>query len=475
MPEQTIIDLRMLPQVSNTAFFPLFLCKDRYLEMLGGAGSGKSVFAATKIIVRIIKASSEGRTHKFLCLRKTQPAARRSILALFEWIINSWRLSGYAKINKTDMTIFILGSEIIITGMDDREKIKSIHGITGVWLEEATEFSYDDFKHIDLRLRGITKDYKQIISTHNPIDEQHWIRQKLFTDKLQAELEAGIVSGNRFVRRVFTSEVDGKEISYAMTVMHSTYKDNQFIDPEYKAQLEMYIDLDPNYHRIYTLGLWGVLEGLIFDRWEVTKTWPEKFDTGGFGLDFGYSIDEAAIAEVGFIGNNLYLRERLYKTNQTNPDLARELKGILKDSENQFVVADNAEPKSITEIRQTGIQIVPCVKGKDSINHGIQRIKQYNLYIDYNSPNLIKELQTHKWAMNKDGSRKSPPKPLDLNNHLIAAIRYIVTKIKGTVKIGLDILDTEPEHKTFFDESGFKVHDEAPTINIDDPDIWNDI
>ena len=471
MPEDINIDLRMLPEVSNTAFFPLFLCKDRYLIMFGGAGSGKSYFAAEKILVRVLKAMAAGKVHKFLCLRKTQPAARKSILSLFQEYIMLWGLSGSCKINKTDMTItFLGGCQIIITGMDDKEKIKSIHGVTGIWLEEATEFSYDDFKQIDLRLRGMLWDYKQIIMTFNPIDEKHWIRQNLFTDELQAKIESGI----KVVRKEFQQMIEGKLITYAMTIMHSTYKDNRFIDDEYKAKLEQLVHEDSNYFKIYTLGVWGVLKGLIFEHWEICKQWPGEFDSGGYGLDFGFTVDPTAVIEAGFNGNDLYLKEHLYEYKLTNRDIASKLKEITKGKANKMTVADSAEPKSITEINQYGHTCIPCAKGKDSVIYGIQKIKQFNIHIDYNSPNLVKELQGYKWAENKDGEPKYPRKPVDYNNHLIDAGRYIVTKLKGMM-VTLEIIGGEPEKKSYFDDNQAPEHEDCQDPDIDTPEIWQDI
>lgn len=472
MSESVNIDISMLPEVTNPSFYPLLLCKDRYLTMFGGAGSGKSYFACEKILIRIIKAMARGKVHKFLCLRKTKPAARKSILSLFEEYINNWGLRSSTKINKTDMTItFLGGSQIIITGIDDPEKIKSIHGITGVWLEEATEITYEDFNQIDLRVRGNTWDYKQIILTFNPIDEQHWIRQNLFDDELQAKIEGG----QKIARKVTTVDVDGKKISYAMTVMHSTYKDNRFIDDVYKARLENLINQDKNYHKIYTLGMWGVLKGLIFEEWEICKKWPEAFDVSGFGLDFGFSIDPSAIIEVGFLGDDLYLRERLYEKKLTNRDIAKRLKIITADAPTNLVVADSAEPKSITEIRQFGHPCIPAVKGPDSILHGIQRIKQYRIFVDYNSPNLISELGTYKWAEDRQGNFLH--KPVDFNNHLIDATRYILVKLKGAMA-SAEFLETDemtPAEK--YEKSLEKLaRAEAEEISIDEEneDIWNE-
>ena len=466
------IQLKNLPQVVNKSFYTLFDNRDRWLLLMGGAGSGKSYFAVEKILVRILKAAADDRRHRFLCLRKTQPAARKSVFALFKEYIESWGLTSVTKINKTDMTITIFDSEIIITGIDDKEKIKSVHGITGIWLEEATEFTYKEFIQLDLRLRGILKDYKQIILSFNPIDELHWIRTKLFTDELQAEIEGG----KQFVRREYEAIIDGQKVTYAMTIMHSTYKDNQFIDLMYKARLETMLEQDLNYHKIYTLGQWGILEGIIFDNWEVTKEWPESPDEGGFGLDFGFSADEAAVIEVAFDGRDLYARECLYELNLTNNDISDKLKPITKDAPHSMIVADSAEPKSIVEIRQKGHFILPCVKGPDSVNHGIQRIKQYRLMVDYNSPKLQKELGAYKWAENKDGTLKRPPKPVDYNNHLIDALRYVVTKIKGMQGVSLDIIDREEETKTYFDEAGFKTHDKpTETQDVDNPALWNEV
>ena len=450
--KQTTINLEVLPDVSNAAFLPLLNNKDRWLVLFGGAGSGKSEFVAMKILYRICEAMSKGKVHKFLCLRKTQPAARHSIFSLICKYISDWGLMPDCKINRSDMTIkFHGGSEILITGLDNPEKIKSIHGITGIWLEEATEFTYADFMQLDLRLRGKTWDYKQIMLSFNPIDENHWIRKELFTDVMCRQIE----DGQKVVNHTVTHEVDKKVIEIGLTAMHSTYQDNRFLDDTYRARLEALCDQDKNYYNIYTLGKWGVLKGLIFERYEITRKWPTQFDDHGFGLDFGYSVHPTGIVEVGFIGKRLYIRERCYKTEMTNRDIAAKLLKIAPDA---LVVADCAEPKSIAEIRSYGQPCVACTKGKDSISNGIQRIKQFELYVDYHSPNLIKELQGYKWAENANGELLN--KPVDYNNHLIDALRYIVTRLKGMRKPCIGIVDLEnEEHKPTYTASDTDVAD----------------
>ena len=165
-------DFSTLHNVMNEVYYPLLENHERYLVSYRGAGAGKSHFAAQKTLIRIIVGMKQGIRHRFLALRKTQPAVRKSVFTLFIHYINEWGLNELVRINKSAMTIqFLNGSEIICGGLDDPEKLKSIEGVTSVWLEEATEFSWEDFNQINLRLRGKTKSYKQIMLTFNPVSK----------------------------------------------------------------------------------------------------------------------------------------------------------------------------------------------------------------------------------------------------------------------------------------------------------------
>jgi phage terminase large subunit len=113
---------------------------------------------------------------------------------------------------------------------------------------------------------------------------------------------------------------------------------------------------------------------------------------------------------------------------------------------------------------------VPCTKGADSILHGIQRIRQYNVKLDANSPNLLKEFQSYKWAEKKDGTLLN--KPVDMFNHLIDAIRYVVTKLKGGGKVDLEVLGEQENKDNVFTKEGFV--DMIP-LDENDPAIWDDI
>jgi phage terminase large subunit len=192
---------------------------------MGGAGSGKSVAAAQKILLRL-KSEPD---HRFLVVRKVGTTIRDSVYRLFNDLIDMYDLHSEFTVLKSEFKItHKSGNEILFYGLDDPEKIKSIAGVTGIWVEESTELEREDFYQLNLRLRGETKNYKQIVCTLNPIKEDHWIKEEFF-DKEDPE--------------IFT--------------LVTTYKDNAFLDEQYKQELEVRYKSDENMYRVYVLGMWG--------------------------------------------------------------------------------------------------------------------------------------------------------------------------------------------------------------------------
>lgn len=211
----------------NEIYYPLIFNSSRYLVLLGGAGSGKSHFAAQKIIARCLE-----QKHRFLIIRKVSDTLKDSVFKLMTGLLGENGVLPLCEVNKTEKTILLPnGSEILMKGLDDPEKIKSIAGITGIWVEEATEITDADFDQLDLRLRGETISYKQIILTFNPIDERHWLKHRFF---------------------------DSEESN--CTTLKTTANDNSFIDEEYLKVLDAKASVSPNFYRVYKLGEWGKAE-----------------------------------------------------------------------------------------------------------------------------------------------------------------------------------------------------------------------
>lgn len=236
------IDLTELPNLTNDKFYPLYTNKDRYLVLMGGGGSGKSVFTAQKIIVRMLTEKK----HRFLILRKVAKTLRESVFTEIKNVISRWGLQKLFKIPKgTSSELHIScvnGNEILFAGLDDVEKLKSISGITSVWMEEASECTPEDFRQLDIRLRGRTQNYKQFMITFNPIDINHWLKKEFFD---QPKPNA--------------------------TTLHTTYKNNKFLDEEAIRVLEAFKETDPYFYQVYALGEWGVLGKTIFNAQKVNE------------------------------------------------------------------------------------------------------------------------------------------------------------------------------------------------------------
>ena len=456
------VDISNLADITNEPFFPLYTNKDRYLILWGGGDSGKSHFMATKCIFWCLWAAHHGYTENIYVWRKTKPSVRVSAFKLLKEKLRLFGVYGYAKITKTPMQITLFGSTITCDSIDDPDKIKSIEGVTKEWFEEPTELNVKDFRQGDLRLRGQTPSYKQIGCSFNPVDINSWIKKEFFdlTDEdgnpREDVIDVTPADWPPYMqRRKIKQTVKGVDYAVFVTLMHSTYHSNRFAEKEDIAILEGLKYKDRNYYDVYCLGKWGVLKGLIYENYEIVTEWPDKdtdgkvlFDCEAIGLDFGYTNNPTAIIHIGFIGNDLYMREYCYETKLTNPNIANRLDSLLEEIDRKpTTVADSAEPKSIAEIKEEGVYIVPCEKGKDSIVHGIQRVKQYELKIYHESTNLIKELQLYKWEEKKDG--EPGENPVDYMNHLLDAGRYAVVNLKGKLKAVVEFLGaSEKDERT---------------------------
>jgi len=382
-----VIEVNIDKACTNDLVSQLSETKSRFVVSYGSAGSGKSFSQAQFEISKCL----QGR-EKVLVIRKFGTTLKDSVVSLVTSIANQWGLQPIYSHNKSDQHItWANGSEMLFKGFDDPEKIKSIAGITRVWIEEATELSRDDFNQLNLRVRG--RDNLQITLTFNPIDEDHWIKSHFF---------------------------DTPEIRERTTIIQTTYRDNRFIDEAYKLELESYAKIDPNYHRIYALGLWGGLtEGRIFQTWDEVDQFPEV-DGFVYGLDFGYTNDPTAIVKVLKGNERIYIDEICYQSGLTNSDIA----ALLKDAgyNRELVICDSAEPKSIEELRRFGINAIGADKRKGSILAGIDTLRRSKVIITRRSTNIRKENKYYQWQQAKDGKFVNVPK--DFQNHSIDAIRY---------------------------------------------------
>lgn len=373
-------------------FYAKAIKRGRELIIYGGAGSGKSYSVAEYFLV-LIGYSAE--PLRILVTRKTNPALKLTAYELVKEILDKNKII-YLE-NKSEQIIALMdGTKIYFRGMDDPEKIKSAE-FNIIWLEEATEFTEKDYQQLKLRLRRPpVKSRKgwiipnQIILTFNPISIHNWV-YKFFFEKKNTE---------------------------AM-ILHTTYKDNPFLDEEYRRQLEELIKQDKTYYEIYTLGKFAEPLNVIYTNYQIVSEVPDSFDEIIYGLDFGYN-NPSALVKIGIKDGEYWILDELYETKLTNADLIEKLKEKV-DPKSAPIYCDSAEPNRIEEISRAGFYAYPSDK---SVKDGIDFVKRQKLYIHEGCVNMIKEIQNYKWREDKDGNVLD--EPVKFMDHLCDAMRYAI-------------------------------------------------
>ncbi len=383
-----------LNQVLNHKHTDLFRAADPDLLVYGGAGAGKSYSIADKLFLQGIINPTE--RQKIVVVRKTLASLRKTTLDIIERRAEALRRP--FKLDRNSWTATCGNQTWIFTGMNNREdyqKIKSLTDVNFIWANELTELREEDYRELGLRLRGAAATsrygYRQLISDFNPIGKTSWIYERFW-----------------------------QRLPHAARKLRYTVLDNPWAEPEYVARLKASKKDDPNFYRIYFLGEWGELSGIIFT-WDVVPLPEIAFDEIWYGGDFGYSIDEAALVKIYRRSNEYWTEEKIYQTGLTNPALAVQAQGV-GVGPNDDTYWDSAEPKSIQELCDAGLTAKPSLKGPDSVRASIDFLKAQKIHIIEGSDNLIKEVRAWTWKKDKNG--RALPVPGPGKDHAIKATIY---------------------------------------------------
>jgi phage terminase large subunit len=392
------LKLKVEPSAFNSVYRPYFTDDHRIQIFFGGSSSGKSYFLGQRVVLDTIRGRNT------LVLRNVARTIRSSCWNEIIKAIARMGLKEYFQVGASEMIIRckINGSQILFAGLDDVEKIKSITPeegpLTDLWIEEATEIDYKDYKQLEKRLRGRSQFTKRVTLSFNPIYKDHWLFKEFF-------------GGWDDSKREYRDET--------LSILKTTYKDNRFLNPDDIRALET--ERDEYYRNVYTLGNWGVLGDVIFRNWCTSDLSAFNTDKPLFGLDFGFSSDPAASVKVHYdrAGKKIYILDELHEKGMTNSQLAETLKPWVGG---HYITCDSSEPKSIKELQNLGIRAIGAKKGPDSIMHGIQWLQGHELIVDVKCQHTKNELQLYQWRKDKDGQSMRVPE--DRNNHLIDALRY---------------------------------------------------
>ena len=395
--------------LKKSLFIPKFLpyiddVSHRWLFFMGGAGSGKSYTIAQKIIKRCTKEKI-----KVLVCRRYGTTLKNSCYALLKDIIAKWQLTRYVTINKTDMSFtFPNGSQIILFGLDDEHKLLSLHDVGTIWIEEAYEVEKEKVEQLNLRMRSEI-DNQQLILSWNPISKHHWL------------YDFSVVN-----------PPDNSEF------IHSTYKDNPFLNKEYIAALEELYKRNPQKARIFCDGEWGIdTDGLVITNWKAESFEPLDLAALGYehrcGLDLGY-IDKTAIINTLYDRANkvIYVFEEFYKSGCQLADIVSAI-GKMQIGKTKVYV-DAAEPRTIQFFKQNAINATGCGKGKDSVRAGLMFLQDNYIIVHPSCKNLIMELENFSYIKSKITGEFTEETTHDFS-HAIDALRYGYSDIYTQTKL----------------------------------------
>ena len=382
-------------------------CRQRYRVCKGSRGSKKSKTTALNMIYRLFEyPESNG-----LCVRRYSNTLRDSVYSDLKWAIHRLGFDGYfdCTVSPMQITRIKTGQKILFRGLDDGLKITSISVDKGVlcwvWIEEAYEITNeDDFNKLDLSIRGEVPEgyFKQITMTFNPWSATSWLKARFFD----------------------TPDED----TFTKT---TTWQCNEWLD---EADRNIFLKMkvqNPRRYRIEGDGDWGIAEGLIYtnvrvEEFDVDEIRKIKGIKAAFNLDFGFTDPNAFVCEmVDNAAMRIYIFDEWYKTGVTNKTIAEQIKKMGYGG--QRIVCDSAEPKSIAELQDEGIKAEPSRKGKDSVNHGIQLIQNYEIVVHPRCTEFYKEISNYCWAKDKDG--KLTDKPDHEFSHGMDSMRYGVSKL----------------------------------------------
>jgi phage terminase large subunit len=381
----------------NQKFKQLFT-ESRYFICTGGRGSSKSFSINTFLLLLTYEQG-----HIILFTRYTLVSAHISIIPEFIEKIELLRKEHEFHITKDEITNLVTGSKIIFKGIKTSSgtqtaNLKSLAGVTCFVLDEAEELTDEDtFDKIDLSIRHKTKQ-NRIILILNPSTKEHWIYSRFFEQR-------GVNEGSNLTKG-------------DATFIHTTYEDNiTNLSESFINQIESIKRNNLQKFKHVILGGWlDKAEGVIYSNWKIGEF--VQTDLNCYGQDFGFSIDPTTLIHVSIDKKQkrIYAKELLFKAGLTTSDIFTLNSKLV--ALNGLIVADSAEPRLITELKQKGLNIKGIEKPK--ITDRIALVQDYELIIEANSTNLIKELNNYSWHDKKSET------PIDNFNHLLDALGYAV-------------------------------------------------
>lgn len=421
---------------------------EQYL-LIGGYGSGKSYHIAVKLILKLLQEK-----RKCLVVREVFATIYDSCYSLIKEVLESMGLlttdptqfgPNKSKVLATKSPLnfrFPNGSEIIFKGMDNPEKIKSINGVSIVWIEEASEVKFAGYEELQGRLRTPNLSMHFILSC-NPVSKNNWVYRHFFAPLDKHGMEHEIIDVERFY--------DGEcIIKNGMYYHHSTPGDNPWLPPKYLARLNRIKEYDVDLYMVARWGQFGANGTKVLPQLRVVHSGAQEkyareairrlgYENQYFGFDFGFeeSFNAVISMSVDVEKEVLYIWDEVYMNHVTDPDFAKlpEMQNVKKNVErcneagfNKVIVCDSAEPKTIAYYRQVGFKVRAANKFAGSRISNTRKIKRFRkIYVLPSCRNTIRELKDLTYAVAKNGDIIHDQ--FNIDPHSFSAIWYALDRV----------------------------------------------
>lgn len=377
---------------------------ERYTHywLKGGRGSTKSSFVSLELILGMMKNPDANA----VVIRKVAANLKDSVYEQLLWAIDKLGVTTKwtAKLSPLELIYNPTRQRILFRGADKPKKLKSTKVSKGyiryIWYEECDEFNgKSEIRTINQSLmRGGTK--FDVFYTYNPPQSMRsWVNQEVL------------------------------DVSSDTLVHSSTYLDvpPEWLGEQFILEAEHLRKINEDAYRHEYLGEAVGTGGEVFTNVTVTRFTEDEiktFDRIKRGIDFGYAADPFVYVICHFDKKHkrLFIFGEIYKKGMSNAHAAEAVKSMGHYS--QPIIADSAEPKSISEMKGYGLHIRGAKKGPDSVEYGIKFLQSLEEIIIDNvrCPETAKEFLNYELEPDgNDGFKDGYP---DKNNHAIDAVRY---------------------------------------------------
>ena len=335
-----------------------------------------------------------------IILRETMPAMRRTVMREFIDMLHLQNIIQFIDWRKSTHEFFYKGRRIAFMPADQESKILGMQTVM-FWMNEPNNVEFNIFMQLLMRCENMA------FLDYNPFDSMGWINQEL-------ELKRMI----------------NKPEEVNLTI--STYKDNPHLHEGIIKEIEGLAEVDEALFEVYNSGAWATLTGLVYKNYTIELPPPKFFENSAavLGLDFGFS-HPAAIVLVLMFGKDIFLQELFFAREALTSDLIDFL--YSRNLHTMVIIADNARPEAIKEMKKNGLKVKPARKGRDSVKQGINNVKLYNIFVSPESTNLINEFRRYRWHEKQEEQTEEPVK---LYDDCLDAARYGVNYLhRGSSRI----------------------------------------